>query len=216
MCLLRISVLATISLSGVAVWLLSGVCSLRRHFLLWHGGLMLWCSLLLNGRLLNRFNRFRHWLRLYLRRRGLLCRLLDLGLLRLSLLWFLHHCEEVALFRQFLLLVKPFVDSLQVAGVGVLACLGKRIHGLLMSLGGDMLLCLLEILLILLALFPVLFGFFRLDLIPGLSIRTILFFGTGIVTAGCAAVMTACLIVISFLLLSDKTKRTDSCNRCQS
>ncbi len=120
------------------------------------------------------------------------------------------------MFRQFLLLVKPFVDSLQVAGVGVLACLGKRIHGLLMSLGGDMLLCLLEILLILLALFPVLFGFFRLDLIPGLSIRTILFFGTGIVTAGCAAVMTACLIVISFLLLSDKTKRTDSCNRCQS
>lgn len=95
--LLRISVLTTISLSGVAVWLLSGVCGLRRHFLLWHGGLMLWCSLLLNGRLLNRFNRFRSWLRLYLRRRGLLCRLLDLGLLRLSLLGFLHHCEEISL-----------------------------------------------------------------------------------------------------------------------
>lgn len=38
------------------------------------------------------------------------------------------------------------------------------------------------------------------NLIPGLSIRTILFFGTGIVTAGCAAVMIACLIVISFLI----------------
>jgi hypothetical protein len=38
------------------------------------------------------------------------------------------------------------------------------------------------------------------NLISGLSIRTILFFGTGIVTAGCAAVMIACLIVISFLI----------------
>ena len=38
------------------------------------------------------------------------------------------------------------------------------------------------------------------NLIPGLSIRTILFFGTGIVTAGCAAVMIACLIVVYFLI----------------
>ena len=36
------------------------------------------------------------------------------------------------------------------------------------------------------------------NLISGLSIRTIFFFGTGIVTVGCAAVMIACLIVISF------------------
>ncbi len=36
------------------------------------------------------------------------------------------------------------------------------------------------------------------NLRSGLSIRTILFFGTGIVTAGCAAVMIACLIAISF------------------
>lgn len=38
------------------------------------------------------------------------------------------------------------------------------------------------------------------NLISGLSIRTILFFGTGIVTVGCTAVMIACIIVISFLI----------------
>lgn len=99
--LLRISVLATISLSWVAVWLLSGMCGLCRHFLLWHGRLLLWPGLL-NSLLLNLRYRFRHWQRLclrllYLRRRGLLHRLLDLGLLRLSLLGFLHHCEEISL-----------------------------------------------------------------------------------------------------------------------
>ena len=99
---LRISVLATVSLSGVAVWLLSGMCGLCRYFLMWHSGLMLWDILLLNGRLLNRLDLFRHWLRLclrllYLRRHGLLRRLLDLGLLRLGLLGFLHHCEEISL-----------------------------------------------------------------------------------------------------------------------
>ncbi len=139
--LLRIPVPAAISLSGVAVWLLSGMSGLRRHFLLWHRGLLLWGSLLLNGRLL-----------------------------RLGLLGFPHHCEEISLSNQLLLLVKPFVDSLQVAGFGVLACLGKRVHGLLVSLGGDMLLCLLEILLILLALLPVLFGFFRLGFLSTLAL----------------------------------------------
>ncbi len=102
--------------------------------------------------------------RLRLSRRGLLCRLLRLGLLG-----FTHHCEEISLSHQLLLLVKSLVDCLQVVGFGVLACLGKRVHGLLMSLGGDMLLRLLEIFLILLALLPVLFGFFRLGLLRALA-----------------------------------------------
>ena len=80
---MRIPVPAAISLSGVAVWLLSG---LRRHFLLWHR------RLLLNSRLLNRLDLFRHLLWLRLSRRGLLCRLLRLGLLA-----FPHHCEEISL-----------------------------------------------------------------------------------------------------------------------
>ena len=116
--LLRISVLATtISMSGIAVWLLSGMSGLCRHLLLWHDRLLLWASLLnslllngrllsllLNGRLLSLLYRFRHWMRmrmclrlLYLRRCGLLRRLLDLCRLRLSLLGFLHHCEEISL-----------------------------------------------------------------------------------------------------------------------
>lgn len=104
--LLRIYVLATISLSGIAVWLLSGMCGLCRHLLLWHDRLLLRSRLLkrllLSGRLLNLLHRFRHWLRLslrllYLRRRGLLHRLLDLCRLRLILCGFLHHSEEVSL-----------------------------------------------------------------------------------------------------------------------
>lgn len=104
--LLGISVLATISLSGIAVWLLCGMHGLRWHFWLWHDRLLL-CpgllnSLLLSGRLWNLLYWIRHWMRLclrllYLRRCGLLRRLLDLGLLRLSLIGFLHHCEEVSL-----------------------------------------------------------------------------------------------------------------------
>lgn len=39
------------------------------------------------------------------------------------------------------------------------------------------------------------------SLIAGLSILTILFLGVGIVTAGCAAVMIACLIVILFFII---------------
>ncbi len=45
---------------------------------------------------------------------------------------------------------------------------------------------------------PILWGG---NLISGFSVRTIRRFGTGIVTAGCAAVMNACFMVISFILI---------------
>ena len=101
--LLRISVLTTISLSGVAVWLLSGMSGLRWHLRLWHDRSLLrnrlLKRLLLNDGLLSLLYRFRHWVWLcrLLCRHRLLCRLLNLRGLRLILCGFLHHSEEVSL-----------------------------------------------------------------------------------------------------------------------
>ena len=154
--LLRISILPHVSLSGITIWLLGALCVPLRHLRQWH------VRLLLRNRLLNRLwlggrlrHMLRHWLRLcrlLQRRRGLLCLLGNLCLLRLDLFRFLHHCEKVTLSRQLFLFLKLPVDCLQIARFGVLACLCKRIYRLPVLFGSDKILRFLEILLILLAL----------------------------------------------------------------